>query len=256
MLQTRTHRHSAHRRATPTLREARSIARRLTRAFAGIDAICLYGSVARGNATEWSDIDLLVTGSNPRLTPERLRRAVSGRGSGRLSLIYYPTTTFRERYANRALFIAHVKKEGIALFDRLHLLKEVLTSPFVPEVDVDDGVRTHLARLAPYTDSSRFGDNFLFCLSHLYSIGKGIVMLGIAKTGTLEFSRDAAFEAFERLNPDLRFEIKKITILRPFYHLVTGRQPEPLPFSYRDADGPMREAVTAIRLLARRAQSG
>lgn len=74
-------------RRTPTLQDARSIARTLVATFPGIDAICLYGSVARGDATEWSDIDLLVTGSDGKLTPERLRKVLSRQDWDRVSLI-------------------------------------------------------------------------------------------------------------------------------------------------------------------------
>jgi predicted nucleotidyltransferase len=196
--------------------------------FPGIDAICLYGSVARGDATEWSDIDLLVTGSDGKLTPERLRKVLSRQDWDRVSLIYYPTAAFREHYQERALFIAHVRKEGVPLFDRLKILRRMLASPYTPVVDVSEGIKMHMAKLAPYADSRKFNDNFLFGLAHLYSIGKGVVMLGLAKSGILEFNRETAFKTFRSQNPDLEREISKIMQLRPFYTLVTGRQPEAL----------------------------
>jgi predicted nucleotidyltransferase len=236
----------------PSIRAAKAIARKLGRAFPSIDGISLYGSVARGDATPWSDIDLLVIGSQPRLSPARLKDSLPPGVRDRTSIIFYPTTAFRRHYEERALFIAHIRKEGKILLDRRGILGEVLGRPFVPAVDIEEGIATHLVKLAPYANVRRFGGNFLFCLAHLYSIGKGIAMLGLAKAGPIEFNRDRAFRRFERLNPDLRREVRKVRALRPFYNLVTGRRPEPLPFSYLGAERPTREAVAAIRALAKR----
>lgn len=241
-------------RATPTVQDAQAIADRLVQSFPSIDAVLLCGSVARGDADEWSDIDLVVIGSDADLTPEHLRGALSARND-RISLIYYPTSGFQKLYREGALFIAHLKKEGVVLYDRLNLLKGIMHQPFTPVVDVGQEIRAHRAKLAPYTDPRRFNNNFLFCLSHLYSIGKGVIMLGLAKKGVLEFNREEAFRRFVSLNPDLARETEKVAQLRPFYRLVTGREPEPLPFSYRSGGQQMQEAVKAIQTLAERAET-
>ena len=79
-------------------------------------------------------------------------------------------------------------------------------------------------------------------------------MLALANRGVLEFNRDAAFERFVALSPDLKREIDRIARLRPFYRLVTGRKPERLPFSYKSAQRQLRESVIAVRRLAKRAE--
>jgi predicted nucleotidyltransferase len=50
-------------------------------------------SVARGEADEWSDIDLVVIGSDANITPEILRGDLSDWGD-RVSAIYCPTSGF------------------------------------------------------------------------------------------------------------------------------------------------------------------
>lgn len=239
---------------TPTVQDAQAIANTFVQRFPSIDAVLLCGSVARGDADEWSDIDLVVIGSDPNLTPKSLRGALAARND-HISLIYYPAPEFRKLYRQGALFIAHLKKEGIVLYDPLNLLKSVMNQPFAPVVNVRQEIKAHRLKLAPYTDPKRFNNNFLFCLSHLYSIGKGVVMLGLAKKGVLEFNREAAFQRFASLNPDLANEAEKVAQLRPFYRLVTGRSAEPLPFSYRAAGRQMQEAVRAIQALAERAET-
>jgi hypothetical protein len=240
-------------RETPTIQDARVIGERLVQCFPSIEGVLLCGSVARGDADPWSDIDLVVIGQDAELTPVRLRGTLAD-GADRVSLIYYPTPAFQELYRERALFIAHLQKEGLILFDPRNLLKTMLSESFVPKVDVAEGIKSQRARLIPYTDPRRFNNNFLFCLSHLYSIGKGVVMLGLAKEGILEFNREAAFRQFSDLHPDLAGETRKIAQLRPFYRLVTGRRPEPLPFPYQSAGPQMQEAVRAIETIAQQAE--
>ncbi|MGO9377802.1 MAG: nucleotidyltransferase domain-containing protein [Dissulfurispiraceae bacterium] len=233
------------------IQDAENIARLLAKAFPVIDAILLYGSVARGDADEWSDIDLVVIGSDPKLTLTDLYKTIADIDE-RVSLIYYPMTVFRTLYAEHAFFISHLQKETVALYDRHNRLEPISSQPFVAAVHTAEEIKAYRDRLVPYMNPLRFNNNFLFCLSHLYSIGKGIIMRGLTKRGIFEFNREAAFQQFASLNPDLAKEVEIVAKLRPFYRLVTGRQPEPLPFPYQSADRQMQEAVRAIEMLAQR----
>ncbi len=225
----------------------------LVGAFPAIEAVLLCGSVARGDANPWSDIDLVVTSSDPELTVSELRKVISGRNH--VSLLYYRTPSFETLYRRHPLFVAHLKKEGVVLFDPAGVLRRMMERPTVPvaRAAVAEEVKMYRAKLAPYRHPKRYNNNFLFCLSHLYSIGKGIIMLGLASRGVLEFNRDAAFRRFAALNPDLAEKIAKVARLRPFYQLASGRKREALPFSYHDAAIEMEEAVNAIESLAERA---
>ncbi len=233
------------------LGQARSIARFLVDSMPGIDGICLYGSVARGDASEWSDIDLLVIGSNPNTTPARLLKRIRQEyPSARISLLYYFTPDFKEHYKEGALFVAHVLSEGKVLYDKRGILRRLLTQRPVPRVRIADEVQTQLGRLEAYEDTRRFNGNFLFCFAHLYSIGKGIIMLGLAKDGILEFNREQAFRRFAMIHPLLAGEVSKVAEIRPFYSLVTSRKPEQLPFPYKDTDDKVQQVVEAIKTLA------
>ena len=131
---------------------------------------------------------------------------------------------------------------------------DMLSHSFTPDLNIREQIAAQKAKLAPYSDPRRFNNNFLFCLSHLYSIGKGVIMLGLAKDGVYEFNREAAFRRFASRNPDLAQQAETVARLRPFYRLVTERRPEPLPFSYRSASRQVVEAVHAIETLAERAE--
>lgn len=234
----------------PTIRDAQELTSQLVGSFPAIDAVLLCGSVARGDANPWSDIDLLVTSSDPKLTVAELRKVISERNH--VSLIYYRTLTFATLNRRHPLFIAHLKKEGVVLFDPAGMLSKVLHSPPVTKADIAEEIKLYRAKLAPYRHPKRYNNNFLFCLSHLYTIGKGVIMLGLASRGVLEFNRDTAFERFASMNPDLAERVATVARLRPFYRLVSDRKPEPLPFSYHDAAMEMEESVDAIDSLAER----
>lgn len=241
-------------RKAPTVRDANRIASLLVAKFPNLEAIFLCGSVARGDADEWSDIDLVVVASEPDTILASLWEVLKGQ-EDRISLIYYPMSLFLEKCRTGDLFIAHLGKEGIALFDPRSLLQKVSPQVLPEQVDVSVEINAYLAKLAPYRDSRRFNNNFLFCLSHVYSIGKGIVMLGLAKNHSAEFNRKAAFERFAELNPDLAGDVDKVVRLRPFYSLVANRRPEPPPYSYENASEELRDAVAAVDRIANRVNS-
>lgn len=231
--------------------EAKELTSRLVGAFPAIEAVLLCGSVARGDANPWSDIDLLVTSSDPKLTVAELRKAIPEHDHA--SLIYYRTPSFTTSWRRHPLFTAHLKKEGVVLFDPVGVLRRMLDTPTMTKADVAEEIRKYRSKLASYRHSKRYNNNFLFGLSRLYSIGKGVIMLGLASRGILEFNRDTAFERFATLNPDLAERVATVARLRPFYRLVSGRDREVLPFSYHDAATEMEEAINAIEALAERA---
>jgi predicted nucleotidyltransferase len=235
---------------TPTIRDAKELTSQLVGAFPEIEAVLLCGSVARGDANPWSDIDLLLTSSDPKLTVAELRKVIAERNN--VSLIYYRTPSFATSWQRHPLFTAHLKKEGVVLFDPVGVLSRMLDTPNFTKANVAEEIRQYRAKLAPYRYPKRYNNNFLFCLSRLYSIGKGVIMLGLASRGVLEFNRDTALQRFATLNPDMSERVAAVARLRPFYRLVSDRKPEPLPFSYHDAAIEMEDAVNAIDSLAER----
>jgi predicted nucleotidyltransferase len=227
----------------------------IARRFADIPAvegICLFGSIARGNPGQWSDIDLLVVGSDPELSPTRLIKSLPENLKGeRLSLLYYSPEELEELFESGASFIDHLRREGMALYDAHGVFRHILGDDFAVQLNVEEELDAELARLEVYRDLRMFKDNFLFVLTQLYVIGKSIVMLGLVAENGHEYNRDAAFEAFKRRHPELAEDVGKITRLRPFYRLVTRRGDEPLPFPYRGATRETEEAISAIKRIAR-----
>ena len=228
---------------------AHEIARRLA-AVRDVEGVCLFGSIARGESSSWSDIDLLVVGGDDvrpttllRALPERLRRE-------RLSLVCYSKDELRQLFDSGSSFVDHIRHEGRILHDRTGFLEQVLTADFEPRIDVKGELDAELERLRVYDDVSVYNDNFLFGFAQLYAIGKAIVILGLIADGQREFARDPAFAAFRRLYPEVAPAVDTVERLRPFYQLVTRRQPETLPFSYVGTCEEFARAAAAVRALA------
>jgi predicted nucleotidyltransferase len=239
-------------KASQLLGQAKAIGRLLVRTTPGIEGICLYGSVARGDTNDWSDIDLLVIGSESHISSARLLKTIRREyQSVQVSILYFATTNFLARCNREALFVAHVLREGRVLYDRRGVLRKMLTLPTPSKVRMRDEIRARLSHLDVYEKLERFNGNFLFCLAHLYSIGTGIIMLCLAKRGLLEFNREQAFRRFAILHPSLADDVAMVAETRPFYNLVSRRSTERLPFPYRDVEDRVRQVVKAIRSLAR-----
>src|SRR5215203_6506078 len=90
-----------------------------------IDAVCVLGSVARGESHQGSDVDLLLIADEP-LRPSKLYPELAELEA--ISLIIHTRESFRTLSASRAVFAIHVRDEGKILFDRHSWLTEQLES--------------------------------------------------------------------------------------------------------------------------------
>src|SRR6185312_16142325 len=83
-----------------------------------IDAVCLFGSVARGDETPWSDIDLLVIGSRAEATKAKIVGTLpAGLRESQLSLLYRSSDELTRLSEEQGIFVDHIRREGIVLLD-------------------------------------------------------------------------------------------------------------------------------------------
>ena len=210
----------------------------------------LYGSVARGSEGPWSDIDLLVVGERGDLTAAQLYRAVRAEfPECPVSIVYLSRDRIEEYLTTGTRFLVHIREEGRVLEDPHGVVARALSAPFEP-LPASDEIDRELRRLDLYDDLSRYGDNYLFCLAHIYTIAKAIVMARLAADGVYEFDRDHAFVAFARRWPDMAASVQTVQQLEPFYNMVAHRKPEPLPFPFKGHGQNVSRAVEAVRSLA------
>jgi predicted nucleotidyltransferase len=102
-----------------------------------VQSVILFGSVARGQATPRSDIDILVIAPNSgeerfnelMNVVDRLAAEVSGRHPAKLVPIVMMTKDFEKSIKDKKRFAADVLKDGIVLFGQeryYHILSSVI----------------------------------------------------------------------------------------------------------------------------------
>ena len=99
----------------------RDAAERVARCFASlpeIQGVCLFGSVARGDPSGWSDIDLLLVGTDRDLSPRLLLRRLPAECRVQpLSLVYLQPDEARQLFATGSTFVQHLRREGQILHE-------------------------------------------------------------------------------------------------------------------------------------------
>lgn len=242
---------------SPSLKDrAERVTEAMIEEFPTISGVWLFGSVARGDEEELSDIDLLVLGNDPRLRPSVIRNRLDlANLPPKVSIIYHTPETLERFVRNGSRFVVHLQLEGEVLFDSDGRLGEIKALPPLrtsvrPEVD------GQLKRLELLEEPKRFNGNFLFPLTHVFASGKAIVMAILAENGIYEFNRAGAFDAFEKRFPASHADVETVRRLAPFSALVSKGTQEPLPFPYHDCEEQLAGAVAAVRRLAQFSKDG
>jgi predicted nucleotidyltransferase len=214
-----------------------------------VEAVCLFGSVARGDEHAASDIDLLVLGRDGGLKARALSGALSGRLPGdRLSILYHTPETLAGHLSRRSRFRVHLQQEAEILFDRHGLLRAALEA--AGPVSTFDELQTLARSLASFDDLDRFGGRFLFALAHLYRVGRAVVLSLLAERGVFEFNQARAFALLADALSEHAADVERIARLRPFAELTNGHEVDPLPFDFAaDAGAHVAAARDAIRRL-------
>lgn len=233
----------------------RSVADAVTRTLETIDyidAVILFGSVARGDAAAASDIDLLIV-VDTEPDPGGLRREVKRTWPHyQISLACRTREQMSELLRRRNSFAAHLHSEGLILLDRNQTMAAFQASTF-SHCSVATELEEHLRRLLPLQDLRQFGGYFPFCFARLYSIAKSIVILGLHQSGEAEFDRTRAFTQFAQRHSDLLPKIELLTQLEPYYEQANRGSRSVLPKPY---EGPVARdralhAIMAIKDIAR-----
>ncbi|MGH9126909.1 MAG: nucleotidyltransferase domain-containing protein [Acidimicrobiales bacterium] len=217
-----------------------------------LEGVCLFGSVARGDDDETSDIDLLVVGTEP-LTPGHFRRMLPESVQERVSVSYYVPATLDVYLERWSRFAVHLRTEGQILADRHGLLRAALET--VRPVDTEFELREQLAHLENLDHLNWYGGGFLFPLSDLYRFGRTVVFALLAERGVFQFNHERAFAELSRQLPGADDDVRTVAALRPFFLVTKGRlEREDVPFSDLGCTDEVAEAIGAVRRLVRLSQ--
>jgi predicted nucleotidyltransferase len=221
----------------------------LARRHPSIDGVLLYGSVARGTPTEWSDIDLFVVVTSGTITVRRLLTTAAEVTPRILGIVVHQRQHLPMYLGSGTRFVEHLYREGRVLLDRSKTLTDLLSQD-PPPVTATAELGTELERLEVFADPEPFNGNFLLCYARVYTIAKAVVMAKLASDGIFEFDRDRAFQRFADRWPQTADAVAEVTRLRPFYAMVNDREPGSLPFDWTGDGRQLKRSVQATRQLA------
>jgi hypothetical protein len=212
----------------------------------GAEAVALVGSVARGEANDGSDIDLLVVAEEPLRVRELILPEVA---------VECAFTTWRRLAAPGArtyAFLATIAPEARILYDpgeRLATAFTNLPAPSLAAVKVDFA---EVARkLDMLTEIERFGGLYLSVFADCYRYAKGAVVAACVHAGEPHAQRDEAFAWLLRRHRECANDIEVLKSIEPHYLLTMGKASESdLPFPARDCDDRARSVVAAAQRIA------
>jgi predicted nucleotidyltransferase len=206
-----------------------------------IDAAAVFGSVARAQADERSDIDLLLVSQAPlRVTfvRDQLAQSVD------LAVAAFVVKTWKRLEQMRhhgGFFFRHLQTEAKVLADKTGRLEGLLAPPLAP---IDETFYRESIRggLALYKEPERLGNFHLFALAHLYALAKRAALLRLHELGQNTFDPDELFGRLKQVHPDMQDEIDELSELRTLFGVVRGA-----PSRYVDTSRLTREQVERVR---------
>lgn len=215
---------------------------------AGVRAVCVIGSSARGDFDAASDIDLLAV-VDDRAAAARVRvrfpRTVDERDV-QLKLVTEAQLT--RLFQRRSTFGVHVLREGVVVIDHFGAFA-ALRARHPPDAPVRDNREELLVRLELYDDLAWCQGLYLYCLADLYSIGRAAAFTVLGRRSRFEFSGTRAFDRLRREVPQLAAATQRVAELRPFFLVVERDSRQALPFPARDCHDAASAAVAACHTL-------
>lgn len=214
-----------------------------------IVAVVLFGSAARGDDDEQSDIDILivVAGRDPQRT---IVGKVVGGPRTRVSPIVMTLEGLIHEGTMRPSFIAHLLDEAVIVQSTprwetvVPVLREAASNRDALACEIQRRVRA----VETYQDPERFEASPVTVLSHLYAIARSVVIARLLEEGVHEYNWHRIFDAYAELKPYHKRQIETLKNLRPYYEFARSRNGARLPEGTARAD--VAELVISIRQLA------
>ncbi len=225
----------------------------MTDSAGAVFAVWMYGSRARGDWDEFSDLDILVVGQEHEGGTCEI-----GEGDGRApSISRYDWEEIESMAANGSLFLHHVNLEGRPLSDggggrsRLEQVLRALPPYRLYRRDIGAFHRTVLDVVSSFTS----GTTPEFELSVLGTVIRHASVLACYLLGSPCFGRTAAVEkAVSKLGLDSKYS-QEFGLLYRFRLSEDGRCALPFEPSWRDVERWARPALELVEHLERAADA-
>ena len=217
-----------------------------------VEAALLYGSVARGDAESYSDIDLLA------LCPVGQKRSVYdglsatlSRHFERVSLSIYSKREMNFLANAKSLFLLHLSTESVMLFDRTGWITN-LVKDFEPKQSYDDDFRRSLELLVPLQTKVTNAPNQVHRLAFAYSLFRVFGVYLLAARRIFEFSKAKMSQSLIQAYPHEEGNIRFLSDLRVLNaNFFSGGVPFPQVLASTGREPTVEGSVAALTSLVR-----
>lgn len=225
--------------------EAESATRSLVDGVPEVEAVLLFGSVARGDAGPDSDVDLMVVSRDPlssAITRSHLEEC------RQVSLTSHTWDSLERAQRDDWSFFVHLREEGELLHGSGWLLDQLSKVKRPPADTWRAALAAEIDSLAKFDDLGIFGGRYTFPLSHIFTTARYTCMLDNTAAGEIAFDRDTAFAIFGERHPELAEEADCVRAIWPFRARTQGRDID-LPFDADDVSQVERALSSAQRIV-------
>jgi predicted nucleotidyltransferase len=190
------------------------------RAIPDIECALLYGSTARGDVEEHSDIDLLILSgvSQKHHVLEALNSSLAQFGS-KVSVTIYTRRELKFLGDVQSLFLLHLKWESIILFDRSDGFLQRLFEAFQPKSSYHGDFEKSIALIDPVRKVVLGSPNQFHRLSQVYALYRVFGVYLLAEEGIYEFSKEKMSAELSFLYPARARSIAGLSRLRRLNNL-------------------------------------
>jgi predicted nucleotidyltransferase len=234
----------------PALREHRVSALVEHVGSAGVLSIIIFGSVARGEADERSDLDVLIVVADNETRAAVLRSIREGPFRD-LSPLVLTRAALMTGLPIRPSFVAHLLDEGVSVYET-PAWRDIEASLAKSVGDVDTlaaEVQQRTKELEPLAHPERFANSPVTAMSHLYGVARALVTARLLQLGIHEYSWQRIFDRYAELHPELISDLDAVKALRPYYECARGRPGAEVPTRTVDPED-LRRLVASIERLA------
>jgi hypothetical protein len=190
----------------------------------GAIAVVIFGSMARGDPDERSDVDVLVVAPDEGRR-RNVREACEAHSAGSINALVMTEESLVAESAAYPSFVAHLLDEGrvLSASSRWPLLFADLSNAASDKQAIEAEVIRRARSLGPFSNAQYFLDSPITVFAHLYAIARSLVIARLLAHEIHEYRWRHAFDAYAQVRPDLRVDLEAVKRLRPYYEYVQAR---------------------------------
>ncbi len=219
------------------------------RSVEGLDALVLFGSVARGVVSTDSDVDLLIVNAEPgRSARRRTLDAVAGFLPCGANVTTCTYGGLEQQLRRRPHFASHLADESELLYESSQGRFETAVTRMRPTVEtLRNEIVLEIQALNILARKSQFAGLFAYPLSEIYASSRSIVTASLLLRDIHLYDWRLIYRDLAQALPSVEAEIRQLESLRPYYDYARRRMPPGMIDLESIDPGALDDSLFAVR---------